>query len=113
MQPIRQKIVFLSGAGISAESGMPTFRDKGGLWSQIDFKRFASAAGFYENPKLVLDFYNQRRTALAKAKQNHAHILIAQFLFCGFGVDDDDFERFCIAQVQTCQEKFFILGIEI
>lgn len=75
---LRQKIVILSGAGISVESGIPTFRDKNGLWKQYDYKKLASAGGYYEDPKLVLDFYNQRRKILAKAKPNHAHILLAQ-----------------------------------
>lgn len=74
----RQRIVVLTGAGISAESGIPTFRDRNGLWNQYDYKKLASVGGYYENPKLVLDFYNQRRKALAEAQPNHAHILIAQ-----------------------------------
>lgn len=74
----KQKIVFLTGAGISAESGIPTFRDKNGLWRQFDYKKLASIGGYYENPKLVLDFYNQRRKVLAEAQPNHAHILIAE-----------------------------------
>lgn len=75
---LRQNIVILSGAGISIESGIPTFRGKNSLWKQYDYKKLASAGGYYENPKLVLDFYNQRRKILAKAKPNHAHILLAQ-----------------------------------
>ena len=53
--PLRQHIVVLSGAGMSAESGLTTFRDKDGLWKQYDWKRLASAAGFYEDPESVLD----------------------------------------------------------
>lgn len=78
MQPIRQKIVFLTGAGISTESGIPTFRDSNGLWRQYDYKKLASAGGYYENPELVLNFYNQRRKALANALPNYAHTLIAE-----------------------------------
>lgn len=78
MYPIRQKIIFLTGAGISAESGIPTFRDENGLWKKYDYKKLASVVGYYENPKLVLDFYNQRRMMLTEAQPNHAHILISQ-----------------------------------
>lgn len=55
---VRQNIVVLSGAGISAESGISTFRDDGGLWKQFDLERLASAAGFYEDPESALEFYN-------------------------------------------------------
>ena len=56
--PLRQHIVVLSGAGMSAESGLSTFRDKDGLRKQYDWKRLASAAGFNEDPESVLEFYN-------------------------------------------------------
>ncbi len=74
---MRQKIVILSGAGISAESGIPTFRDNDGLWVQCDYKKFASVGGYYENHQLLLDCYNRRRKILAEAKTNLAHIIIA------------------------------------
>jgi len=77
-QSRKQKIVFLTGAGISKESVIPTFRDNNGLWKQYDYKKLASAGGYYENPQLVLDFYNQRRRMLADAKPNDAHIIIAK-----------------------------------
>ena len=76
--PLRQHIVVLSGAGMSAESGLSTFRDKDGLWKQYDWKRLASAAGFYEDPEAVLEFYNMRRKRLLEAEPNHAHRLIAE-----------------------------------
>lgn len=75
---LRQKIVIFSGAGVSAESGIATFRDKDGLWRQYDYKKLASVGGFFEDPESVLDFYNHRRKQIAEAKPNHAHILIAQ-----------------------------------
>lgn len=56
-----KKIVILSGAGISTESGISTFRDGGGLWDKYDPMEVASAPGWKKNPALVLDFYNQRR----------------------------------------------------
>lgn len=76
--PQRQHIVVLSGAGMSAESGLSTFRDKDGLWKQYDWKRLASAAGFYEDPEAVLEFYNMRRKCLLEVEPNHAHRLIAE-----------------------------------
>ena len=76
--PLRQHIVVLSGAGMSAGSGLSTFRDKDGLWKQYDWKRLASAAGFYEDPEAVLEFYNMRRKRLLEVEPNHAHRLIAE-----------------------------------
>lgn len=77
-QPIRQHIVVLSGAGMSAESGLSTFRDNDGLWKQFDWKKLASVGGFYEDPKAVLDFYNMRRRRLLEVEPNHAHKLLAE-----------------------------------
>lgn len=76
--PLRQKMVVLTGAGISAESGLATFRDNNGLWKQHDAKKLASAAGFHENPQAVLDFYNHRRKQLLQVEPNHAHFLLAE-----------------------------------
>ncbi len=75
---LRQKIVVLTGAGISAESGLATFRDSKGLWKQHDAKKLASAAGFHENPQAVLDFYNYRRKQLLEVEPNHAHKMLAE-----------------------------------
>ena len=72
-----KKIVVLSGAGISAESGISTFRDSGGLWENHDPMEVASAQGWRKNPAIVLDFYNQRRTQLENVKPNKAHLDIA------------------------------------
>ena len=58
---MKKHIVILTGAGISAESGIKTFRDAGGLWEGHDVMEVASPQGFANNPELVLDFYNQRR----------------------------------------------------
>ena len=72
-----KKVVILSGAGISAESGISTFRDSGGLWEQYDVMDVASAPGWKKNPALVLDFYNQRRAQQASVEPNQAHLDIA------------------------------------
>ena len=77
-EPLRQKIVVLTGAGISAESGLATFRDSNGLWNQHDAKKLASVAGFEENPQAVLDFYNYRRKQLLEVEPNHAHKMLAE-----------------------------------
>ena len=73
-----KKIVILSGAGISAESGIKTFRDADGLWEGHDMMEVASPIGFAKNPELVLDFYNKRRTQLLEVEPNEAHKIIAQ-----------------------------------
>lgn len=72
-----KKVVILSGAGVSAESGISTFRDSGGLWEQYDVMEVASAPGWKKNPTLVLDFYNMRRAQLAHVEPNQAHFDIA------------------------------------
>ena len=71
-------IVVLTGAGISAESGVDTFRAKDGIWSKYDYRDVATPEGFARNPKLVLDFYNMRRRGLAKVKPNAAHAALAR-----------------------------------
>ena len=71
-------IVVLTGAGMSAESGIKTFRDTDGLWEGHDVMQVASPEGFRANPELVLDFYNQRRRQLLTAKPNQAHIALAE-----------------------------------
>lgn len=73
----KQKLVVLSGAGISAESGLRTFRDSDGLWEGYNVYEVATPTGFKKNPQLVLDFYNHRRADVAKAMPNAAHIGMA------------------------------------
>ena len=75
---VRQKIVVFTGAGISAESGIPTFRDSNGMWNKYDAKKLASVAGFEENPEAVLEFYNARRKNLLEVQPNHAHLALAE-----------------------------------
>lgn len=71
-------IVILTGAGISAESGLGTFRDEGGLWAQHRIEDVATPEGFARNPQLVVDFYNARRAQAADAKPNAAHEALAR-----------------------------------
>lgn len=71
-------IVVLTGAGMSAESGLKTFRDANGLWEGHDVMEVASPQGFASNPELVLDFYNQRRRQLLKVEPNSAHLDLAK-----------------------------------
>jgi len=73
-----QKIVILSGAGISAESGLKTFRDQNGLWNNYRIEEVASPEAWSKNPQLVLDFYNQRRKQLFEVKPNAAHYSLAK-----------------------------------
>ena len=73
-----KKLVILSGAGISQESGISTFRDANGLWENQDIMEVASIQGWHKNPELVLDFYNKRRSQLSEVKPNEAHTIIAQ-----------------------------------
>jgi len=69
----KKKLVVLTGAGISAESGLKTFRDSDGLWEGYDVYEVATPRGFKANPELVLKFYNERRKDVAKAQPNEAH----------------------------------------
>ncbi|KGO85469.1 NAD-dependent deacetylase [Flavobacterium rivuli WB 3.3-2 = DSM 21788] len=73
-----KKLVILSGAGISAESGVATFRDSGGLWEGHDVMDVASPEGWRKNPSLVLDFYNKRRRQLFEVEPNRAHFIAAE-----------------------------------
>jgi NAD-dependent deacetylase len=73
-----KKIVVLSGAGISAESGIKTFRDADGLWEGHDIMEVASPIGWNKNPTLVLDFYNKRRAQLLTVQPNKAHEILAE-----------------------------------
>ena len=74
----KKHIVVLTGAGISAESGLKTFRDTDGLWNGFDVYDVATPGGWKRDPKLVLDFYNDRRNDVAAAKPNMAHIGLAE-----------------------------------
>ena len=73
-----KKLVVLTGAGISAESGIKTFRDSDGLWEGHDVMQVASPEGWRKDPELVLDFYNQRRRNLLSVKPNRAHEILAE-----------------------------------
>lgn len=75
---MRKKIAVLTGAGISAESGLSTFRDSGGLWEGQNVMDVASPEGWSKNKKLVLDFYNERRRQLKNAKPNDAHLSLVK-----------------------------------
>lgn len=75
---MKKKLVVLSGAGISAESGIQTFRDSDGLWEGHDVMEVATPEGFRKNPDLVLDFYNKRRRQLLTVNPNEAHFILAE-----------------------------------
>jgi len=75
---MRKKIVVLTGAGMSAESGLKTFRDSGGLWEEYDVSVVASIDGWRQDPELVLKFYNERRKQLENAQPNAAHKALAK-----------------------------------
>ena len=85
-----KRLVVLSGAGISAESGISTFRDSNGLWENHRIEDVASPEGFARNPQLVLDFYNLRRRQLKEVKPNLAHEILAEL--------EQNFEVFIITQ---------------
>lgn len=74
----KKTLVVLSGAGISAESGIQTFRDSDGLWENHRIEDVASPEGFLNNPKMVLDFYNARRRQLKNVRPNAAHLILAE-----------------------------------
>ncbi|WP_251133957.1 NAD-dependent deacylase [Rhodomicrobium sp. Az07] len=71
-------IVILTGAGLSAESGLHTFRDKDGIWARYDYREVATPEGYKRNPKLVLEFYNERRRQNADVQPNAAHLALAR-----------------------------------
>lgn len=86
----KKRIIVLTGAGISAESGISTFRDANGLWENHAIMEVASIEGWYKNPTLVLDFYNQRRKQLKQVHPNEAHYFLKGL--------EDDFEVAVITQ---------------
>jgi NAD-dependent deacetylase len=73
-----KRVVVFTGAGVSAESGIKTFRDSGGLWEEYDINDVATPQAFVKNPELVLDFYNQRRKQVIDATPNAAHKALAE-----------------------------------
>ncbi len=73
-----RKLVVLTGAGISAESGIPTFRDMGGLWENYDIMEVASPQAWEANPAFVQKFYNERRRKLYQVEPNSAHFALAE-----------------------------------
>jgi len=87
---MRQKLVVLTGAGMSAESGIATFRDSGGLWDRYPVEQVATPEGFEADPALVLHFYNLRRRELLNAKPNDGHR--------GLAALENDFEVHIITQ---------------
>lgn len=93
-----KKIVVLTGSGISAESGLRTFRDSGGLWEGYDVMQVASPEGWAQNPELVLSFYNERRKQALDATPNKAHQILAEL--------ESDFDVTIITQnVDNLHEK--------
>ena len=74
---MKKKLVVLSGSGISAESGINTFRSANGLWNQYDIKQVATPEAWAKSPDLVTEFYNQRRKSVLEAQPNEAHRKIA------------------------------------
>ncbi len=94
-----KKIIILTGAGMSAESGIKTFRDANGLWEGHDVMEVASPQGFAKNPELVLDFYNQRRRQLLEVKPNSAHIALAS-LEKLFDITIGKSKEFIISRIQ-------------
>jgi len=86
----KKKLVVLTGAGISAESGLKTFRDSDGLWEGYDIEDVATPRAWRKNPGLVLEFYNYRRREVTKAQPNAAHIGLAEL--------QEDFDVYIITQ---------------
>ncbi len=95
---MHKKLVVLTGAGMSAESGIATFRDSGGLWEQYPVEQVATPEGFAADPELVLEFYNLRRRELMKAKPNAGHYLLSEM--------EKDFDLHIITQnIDNLHEK--------
>lgn len=87
---MKKRIVVLTGAGISAESGFSTFRDEGGLWDNYPVEQVATPEGWHANPNMVTDFYNHLREQLASAKPNEGHRILAEL--------EDDFDVTIVTQ---------------
>lgn len=87
---MKRKLTVLTGAGMSAESGISTFRDSNGLWNNYPVEQVATPEGFAANPQLVLDFYNERRRELLKAKPNDGHK--------GLAALEKDFDVYIVTQ---------------
>ncbi|WP_269237155.1 SIR2 family NAD-dependent protein deacylase [Flavobacterium flavigenum] len=87
---MKKKLVVLTGAGISAESGIKTFRDSDGLWEGHDVMEVATPEGWYKNQELVLDFYNKRRQQLKEVEPNLGHKILAEL--------EKDFDVYIITQ---------------
>lgn len=87
---MKEKIVIFTGAGVSAESGLRTFRDMGGLWEQYAVEQVASPKGWQADPSVVLRFYNERRRSVLDARPNSAHLAIARL--------EDNFDVVVITQ---------------
>jgi NAD-dependent deacetylase len=87
---MKKKLVVLTGAGISAESGIKTFRDSDGLWEGHNVLDVATPEGWHKNPALILDFYNQRRKQLKEVEPNRGHQILAEL--------EKDFEVYIITQ---------------
>nr|WP_315251360.1 NAD-dependent deacylase [uncultured Flavobacterium sp.] len=87
---MKKKLVVLTGAGISAESGIKTFRDSDGLWEGHNVMDVATPEGWHKNPALVLDFYNQRRQQLKEVQPNLGHLILAEL--------ENDFDIYIITQ---------------
>lgn len=85
-----KKLVVLTGAGMSAESGISTFRDAGGLWDKYPVEQVATPEGYAANPELVINFYNERRKQLLQVRPNRGHELLASL--------EDDFDVTVITQ---------------
>ncbi|PWA05826.1 SIR2 family NAD-dependent protein deacylase [Flavobacterium psychrotolerans] len=95
---MKKKIVVLTGAGISAESGIKTFRDSDGLWEGYNVMDVATPEGWLKNPEMVLDFYNQRRRQLHEVQPNLGHQILAEL--------ENDFDIHIITQnVDNLHEK--------
>lgn len=109
---MKKKLVVLTGAGISAESGIATFRDANGLWEGHDVMEVASPQGWARNPKVVLDFYNERRKNAFNVQPNQGHKILAE-LESDFDVRiitqnvDDLHERAGSSQVIHLHGKLF------
>ncbi|HEY6144187.1 MAG TPA: NAD-dependent deacylase [Flavobacterium sp.] len=95
---MKKKLVVLTGAGMSAESGIKTFRDADGLWEGHNVMDVATPEGWYKNPELVLEFYNQRRKQLHEVQPNLGHQILAEL--------ENDFEVAIVTQnVDNLHEK--------
>ena len=110
---MKQKLVVLTGAGISAESGFSTFRDSDGLWERYPVEAVATPEGWQADPNLVTDFYNSLRRQLLTAQPNAAHLALAQLEHIPQAGEAFEFENLYVTVGQVKDKRILTLMVRV